>query len=116
VRGAYAHISFPSAGSCVILVDVPSDWTVYRKVAFWARHAGGPGAAFSLGVGDAENQFTFQAALSESKWTRVNLPLDLFERMGRPSWDRVRYIILSSADRDPLELDIDELRLVERSA
>lgn len=114
-RGAYARLSLPRAGAKVLLLDVPEDWTIYSGVSFSARHAAGPGAAFTFGVSDGQSHFVFHFGLAEKQWTRVDLPLHLFEKSGAPSWDRVTHAYFLKRDAQPIEFDIDEVRLIEKS-
>jgi len=114
VRGGYAKIALPGTGARVILLDVPGDWSGYTEISFWAQRSGGEGVAFTFSVGDSQNCFYFQAALSETRWTNVKLPLHLFEQMGQPSWDRIAHAAIASADQAPLEMNLDEVRLIER--
>ncbi len=116
VRGGYARVSLPGAGARILLLDVPSDWTSFSEISFWAQRVGGEGAAFTFGVGDSQDFFFFEAALSETRWTQVKLPLGLFEQQGAPGWDRVAHASLASADQLPIELHLDEVRLVEKPA
>ncbi|MBI2931830.1 MAG: hypothetical protein HYY16_09275 [Planctomycetes bacterium] len=114
-RGGYARIFLPGPGAKIVMLDVPDNWSLYSEISFWAQRVKGEGAAFTFGVGDPRSYFFFHAALSESRWTHIRLPLALFEEQGRPQWDQVTQVTIGSADNAPLELNIDELRLVDKA-